>query len=255
MKKIIYISTLFCFLLSSCSDYFEYDNFDEPDSGIEGTVVDKKTNEPLSTETGNSYKIEYYELSWEEAGNSNTQSRFFWGKGDGTFKNTKIFAGKYRITLKEGAFHAPEPTEVVLEKNRLTTLNYSIVPFARVKIDELKLEGDKQNNLVITYTVEDTENEINKDGVDEDLYLLSEAQVFISRKSPNVGVSNTETQFTLRAKKDLSDYDPGVPKTYIEKNVTNLPAGKYWVRIGARTENPQKRYNFTAVQEFTVPEL
>ncbi len=254
MRKVIYIFLMVSFLLSSCSEYFEYDNFDEPDSGIEGTVTDKKTNEPLSTETGNSYKIEYYELSWEEAGNS-TQARTFWGKADGTFRNTKIFAGKYRIALKEGAFHSPEPTVVTLNKNKLTQLNYSVVPFARVKIDELKLEGQKQNNLVITYTVEDTETEINTEGMEEDLYILSEAQVFISRKSPNVGVANTETQFTLRAKKNISDYVPGVPKTYIERNVINLPPGKYWIRIGARTDNPQKRYNFTPVQEFTVPEL
>jgi hypothetical protein len=255
MKKIFFISVLFSFLLSSCSEYFEYDNFDEPDSGIEGAVIDKKTNEPLSTETGNSFKIEYYELSWDESENPNTQSRVFWGKGDGTFKNTKIFAGEYRITLKEGAFHSPEPSVVTLQKNKLTTLNYVVVPFLRVKIDNLQLSGDKQNNLVITYTVEDTENEINTEGMNEDLFTLSEAQVFISRKSPNVGVANTETQFTLRAKKDISNYDPGVPKTYVESNVKNLPAGKYWIRIGARTDNPQKRYNFTPVQEFTVPEL
>lgn len=80
-----------------------------------GTVVDRKTNESLQAEAANSYKVEYYELSWEEAGHANTQSRFFWGKADGTFLNTKIFAGKYRITLKEGAFYAPEPEVVYLK--------------------------------------------------------------------------------------------------------------------------------------------
>ena len=130
MKRLYYIFGLSALLLSSCN-YFEYDNYEAPNSGLEGTVVDRKTNEPLQAEAANSYKVEYYELSWEEAGHANTQSRFFWGKADGTFLNTKIFAGKYRITLKEGAFYAPEPEVVYLKENRLTRLDYSVIPYAR----------------------------------------------------------------------------------------------------------------------------
>lgn len=177
MKKLYYIFGLSVLLFSSCG-YFEYDNYEAPNSGLEGTVVDRKTNEPLLGEAANSYKIEYYELSWEEAGHANTQSQFFWGKDDGTFLNTKIFAGKYRVTLKEGAFYAPEPEIVYLEKKHLTRLDYSVIPYARVNIDEITLVGSKQNNLEIKYTIEDTETEIDTEGVDEDLYTLSEAQVF-----------------------------------------------------------------------------
>lgn len=79
MKRLYYIFGLSALLLSSCN-YFEYDNYEAPNSGLEGTVVDRKTNEPLQAEAANSYKVEYYELSWEEAGHANTQSRFFGGK-------------------------------------------------------------------------------------------------------------------------------------------------------------------------------
>ena len=256
MKKLYYIFSLSALLLSSCG-YFEYDNYEAPNSGLEGTVVDKKTNEPLQGEAANSYKIEYYELSWEEAGHANTQSQFFWGKADGTFQNTKIFSGKYRITLKEGAFYAPEPEVVYLEKDKLTKLHYSVTPYARVNINEVALAGSKQNNLEIKYTIEDTEKEIDTEGIDEDLYTLSEAQVFISSKSPNVGVNNSETKYTIKAKKEFSrgDYEPGVPFQVVEKNVKKLSPGKYWVRIGIRTGNPQKRYNFSPVQEIVVPEV
>ena len=221
MKRLYYIFGLSALLLSSCN-YFEYDNYEAPNSGLEGTVVDRKTNEPLQAEAANSYKVEYYELSWEEAGHANTQSRFFWGKADGTFLNTKIFAGKYRITLKEGAFYAPEPEVVYLKENRLTRLDYSVIPYARVNIDEITLTGSKQNNLEIKYTIEDTEK---------------------------------ETKYTIRAKKEFErgDYEPGVPFQVVEKNVRNLDPGKYWVRIGVRTANPQKRYNFSTIKEIVVP--
>ena len=59
MKRLYYIFGLSALLLSSCN-YFEYDNYEAPNSGLEGTVVDRKTNEPLQAEAANSYKVEYY---------------------------------------------------------------------------------------------------------------------------------------------------------------------------------------------------
>ena len=142
-----------------------------------------------------------------------------------------------------------------MEKKRLTRLDYSVIPYARVNIDEITLVGSKQNNLEIKYTIEDTEKEINTEGLDEGLYTLSEAQVFISSKSPNVGMNNSETKYTIKAKKEFErgDYEPGIPFQVIEKNVKKLNPGKYWVRIGVRTANPQKRYNFSPIKEFVVP--
>lgn len=257
MKNICITSILVSLLLTSCG-YFEYDNYEAPNSGIEGQVIDSKTNELILGEAANSYKIEYYEVSWEEAGHTNTQSRFFWGKADGTFKNSKIFAGDYRITLKEGAFYAPEPEFVTLEKDKLTRLDYSVIPYARVKIDDIEITGTKQNNLIIKYTIEDTEKEINTENIDKDLYSLSESQVFISSKSPNVGITNSETKYTIRAKKEFTrgeDYTPGTPFQIRETNVRNLAPGKYWVRIGVRTGNPYKRYNFSTIKEIIIPEI
>ena len=256
MKKIYCLCGAVLLLLSSCG-YFEYDNYEAPNSGLEGEVLDAKTGAPILGEAANSYKVEYYELSWEEAGHANTQSQFFWGKADGSFMNTKIFAGKYRVTLKEGAFYAPEPEVVFLDEGKLTELSYSVVPYARVTLDEISLSGSSLSDLIIKYTVEDTETEIDTEGIDEDVYSLSEAQVFISSKSPNVGINNSETKYTLRAKKEFvrgDDYVPGEPFQVTERNVRKLAPGRYWVRIGVRTGNPQKRYNFSETKEIVVPE-
>ena len=40
MKRLYYIFGLSALLLSSCN-YFEYDNYEAPNSGLEGTVVDR----------------------------------------------------------------------------------------------------------------------------------------------------------------------------------------------------------------------
>ena len=157
--------------------------------------------------------------------------------------------------MKEGAFYAPDPEIVTLEKGEMTKLDYAVTPYARVNIDEITLSGTKQKNLVIKYTVEDTQKEIDITNVDKGVYTLSEAQVFISSKSPNVGVNNTESKYTVRAVHKFTTYTPGTPITVTEKNVKNLPAGKYWVRIGVRTNNPGKKYNFSRILEVVIPDL
>lgn len=255
MKRNIYIILMIQFILTSCG-YFEYDNYESPNSGILGEVVDYKTNELILGEAANSYKIEYYELSWEQSGHQNTQSRFFWGKADGTFKNSKIFAGDYKISLKEGAFYSPEPQILTLKNDKLSEINFKVIPYSRVKIDRIEIVGENNNNLKIQYTIEDTENEINKEiEIDPNIYTLSEAQIFLSSKSPNVGVNNTETQYTMNAKYSFirgENYTPGIPITITDNSIKDLKPGKYWLRIGVRTNNPYKRYNFSTIQEITI---
>lgn len=253
MKNKSYILLCLGFIFFNSCDYFDHDNYDAPDSVLQGAVYDAKTGEPLSTETGLSFKIEYYELSWAEAGHPNTEPRFFWGKADGTFMNTKIFAGKYRITLKEGAFLDSEPKEVTLSDGKATELKFDVIPYARVNIDTILFVGENKNDLEIKYTVEDTRAEAKAPVVDEEAFKLAEARIFISGKSPNVGVNNNETIYSDKAVKDISNYIPGKPESYIENNIAGLPAGKWWIRVGVRTNNPQKRYNFTPVREITIP--
>ena len=62
---------------------------------------------------------------------------------------------------------------MTLEKGEMTKLDYAVTPYARVNIDEITLSGTKQNNLVIKYTVEDTQKEIDITNVDKGVYTLS----------------------------------------------------------------------------------
>ncbi|MCS3281903.1 DUF3823 domain-containing protein [Bacteroides salyersiae] len=85
--------------------------------------------------------------------------------------------------------------------------------------------------------------------------LLVRHRFLYPSKSPNVGVNNTESKYTVRAVHKFTTYTPGTPITVTEKNVKNLPAGKYWVRIGVRTNNPGKKYNFSRILEVVIPDL
>lgn len=254
MKKLNYLIIAITILFTSC-DYFQYDNYDEPDSGVKGVLKDKTTSKDFTTEAGMSYKIDYYELSWAE-NHTNTQSEYFWGKADASFVNTKIFAGKYQITFKEGFFYQPPSQTIDLSKGSIKDLGtILVVPYARVKFDTLYV-GTSKTNLVIKYTVIDTEKEYDDNVVDitESKYNLLEAHVFISSKSPVIGVNNTESDLTLNSVKDISTYTVGFPTSYTDTKVKGLiPGASYWVRIGVLTSNPQKRYVLSTVKQITIP--
>ena len=47
MKKISLILAIFPLLMTSC---FELDNYDAPDAGIDGTLIDIETGSPVYTE-------------------------------------------------------------------------------------------------------------------------------------------------------------------------------------------------------------
>ncbi|HLP05284.1 MAG TPA: DUF3823 domain-containing protein [Paludibacter sp.] len=244
--------------LTSC-DYFEIDNYPAPDSGIQGVVIDKKTGDSLQTEVGIGFKVNYYELSWQEAGHANTQSRYFWGKSDGTFQNTKVFAGKYIISLSEGAFFPVEADTVLLASGKLTALRFEVVPMGRVSITSITPKKNTADttkyDLAIKYKVEDTENEVDKTTLKEDDYTLYESQVFISRKSPNVGVNNRMSDYDLNARKNIIADFPNSNnyKNYTETNIKGLSPGTWWIRAAVRTNNSIKRYNFSRVVQVTLP--
>src|SRR3546814_13040580 len=54
----------------------------------------------------------------------------FWGKEDGTFRNTKIFRAKYKIYPFDGAFFQVDPVERGIDGT--VHLDFEVIPFAKV---------------------------------------------------------------------------------------------------------------------------
>ena len=126
MKKSKYILSIFFIAISvifvSC---LEIDNYEAPDGTLSGSVIDKITNNPIVTEQPQGFRIKYNEISWSDA----PISQYFWGKADGTFNNTRLFAGKYEVTPVEGAFITPDPQTVDITSGNVTTVNFTVLPY------------------------------------------------------------------------------------------------------------------------------
>lgn len=132
------------FIMTSCVN--ELDNYEEPNGGISGTIVDKETGEavPLPVQGSTGVIIKMMEQNTDA-----TKTVDFYALQDGTFKNTRVFNCDYLITV-EGPFVSPGEVDATI--NGQTNVDIPVMPYARVSADA-KAEGKK---ISINYHVEKT---------------------------------------------------------------------------------------------------
>lgn len=226
MKKInILMLLLIVVLTMSCE---KLDNYDDPKERLTGRLTDQMTGDALITEQPNGFRIKMSEISWSD----NPEPEYFWGKADGTFNNTKIFAGTYEITPVEGAFFPVEAQ--ILEIKGTVEIEFKVIPYLSVSVADIKRINDE--TIEITYTI------ARKQIGDK----ILDSRVFIST-NPNVGTNILDND--LIPLKDLKDIpDEEILQTTFKETIKGFVKGKtYYVRVGARTDNANKRYNFTKV--------
>lgn len=139
MKKIAYLILAGLFSLSSCS-MFELDNYELPAETLQGEVVDIETGELVLTDQGSEgIRVRLTELSW---GDNVSPNPDFFCMPDGTFQNTKLFAGNYNVRLDgpfipliredERGVPLADETQTVDIKG-VTNVTFEVQPFLRVE--------------------------------------------------------------------------------------------------------------------------
>ena len=164
MKKIFLLLPL-ALLVNSCV-FFEMDNYDGPNASISGRIIDSKTKENVPTECkfGNFFGGAYFGspttgyFSVFEKGRSEVydipidyeKAQYWHIKYDGTYVNTKVFSGTYRIAATADNFYPVTKDDVKINKGE-NTLDWEVVPYCRVVNPKIELVGDK---FVATFAVE-----------------------------------------------------------------------------------------------------
>ena len=222
MKKIFLYAAFVCGLCS-CG----LDNYDAPTASINGAIIDKETKENVPGQAQNGTKIRMYEFYNNEWA---VQPNDSWVAQDGTFKNTAVFTGKYRL-LAEGPFETVEPIEIEISGSK--QVNFEVTPFLRISAEAVSNETGKVTvktsvDNVLDKTIQAVEFYYNKTPyVDKNIFSAKESSKLGTET--NVGVSTYSHTFE------------------------NLKSGKtFYFRVGALAVNPGGFYNYSKVIEVTV---
>ncbi len=223
----IFLSIVFLAIVSSCS---KIDNYAGPNAGITGTVIDNTTNQGIQSEQPNGFQIRLI-----EKGYSNVIPLDFWGKADGSFKNTQLFADTYKVLPIQGPFLTPDT--LVVNVNGLTTVKFTVTPFMSVKASDPQVIS---KNVVVKYT-------LSKPAVISDNIVRC---LTMAAKVP--AVSNSVNDYNVSH--DLSGMSyQDISNQQFSDTLKNLPSGTFYVRVGARTSNGQGKYNYSQVFPVTIP--
>lgn len=214
------------FLFYSC----EIDNYDPPTMTLEGKVVDEVTGENLFTSQPNGIKVRLLEEGFEKPTPFD-----FWAMSDGTFKNTKLFASRYKVLVVEGAFEdaSVEQLDVDLTKSN-QVVEFKVMPFIRLKNVSITVLG---TTAKATYKLERTTSaRVPKSSL---LLIYNSVHLHATTQGVKKSVVNTLSASTPADK-------------IFEDVITGLTPGKYYARVGVLTDNALGRYSYSQIVEIVV---
>lgn len=216
LKLIILLAIAF----SGC----EKDNLDGPNASFSGQLIDRKTGEPLAQEISEGSRLYFIETGWD---NPPVQSMIV--KSNGSFKNTMMFAGKYKFILNRGNFAPLDTLDIDLKKGE-NKMNFEVTPLLRVLEPEIVKNG---RTVKATFKIEQvTSNNVRRITLFAHPHSDVSSQVNLVRTNIDVnGPVSSSDVFNLSIDLDA--------------NASVLQEGKsYYFRIGAQCMNNEAKYNY-----------
>lgn len=249
-----YILTILSVLVfTSC----EIDNYDAPDCTIQGKILDH-LNQPFQTHQGSGI-IRIREMSWAKDENTYTANRTLKVQQDGTYTNTKIFNGTYRLLPYSGAFFPyddenkdnDDAGELVEIKSKATQ-DFVVTPYLTIEwVQKPTVDSEGYLNCSVKFTRN------QKPGYE--MPDLKQAKLQVSR-SVNAGASDGNLFTTpLNITNDMEGTEIHF-KTSVPLKYTGI---NYWVRVSMNCQTaagkPETNYpgmgadNCSTIEQIFVP--
>lgn len=255
MKKIA-ISIIGMSLMVSCS-LFKYDNYDEPDAAINGSIVDQN-GVALQVEHGGGARIKMLDYGYSD----NPQEFYLNVKGDGTFVNTKVFSSTYTI-VAEGPFvpliQVDESSNVVVDNSlkNVTKKDFKDIVFQVEPYLSLEWVGEPVVNDNGTISVR---FKFDRGTYNDDFHKsIKDVTLFINTVQ-YVGNGNYDKYSSTAIKGTDADSMLGMinEMTTTLDDAHPLEKGRpYYIRVGARMNNAGvwggENYNYTTVKKVIIP--
>jgi hypothetical protein len=256
MKKIIYliVTGMVIITMPSC---IKNDTYAAPDQTLNGSVIDSSTGQPIQTEAGTTnMQIRLFELSWNNGVGVIPEN--FNMHYDGTFTNTKVFKGTYKIYPTDGPFvplvYTDPVTGLLVDKGSktipidggTTNVSFTVDPFLSVAwVGTPVVNADKTVTVQFKFTRGTTD--VTRQFDVTDAYLFVSTTPFVSFNSFD-NLTSTQVVYAGTAGTALLG-------TTVTLTTKALGADRqFFVRVGVRTaDNVNKRYNYNAPVQVTIP--
>jgi len=239
MKKIIsYLSMCsILFALGSCTDI---DNYDLPKETFKGKFIDSTTGDAFLCEQGTIH-LRLEELSWSDTPSPQSIP----SKQDGSFNDSRLFGGHYRISPYEGPFWPVEPIEIDIKG--VTERDFTLTPYLKITNVDFQVSG-----TTLTYSCKINAPLAQNNG--QALPQILDLRAFINI-TPLVGnganIADFSNQSAITIEQNWSDE---IAATVYSGQITNLLPGRtFYIRMGARVNDTFRRYNYSEIVEIKIP--
>jgi hypothetical protein len=256
MKKIIYSAITFV-IITTMASCVKKDNYAGPDQTLTGTVIDNSTGQPIQTELGgSSMQIRAFETSWNN-GVGVTQQNYN-VHADGTFTNTKLFKGTYKLYPTDGAFVPLVYTnaagalvdvgsKTVNVQGGVTNVTFNVDPFLKVEwVSEPVVNPDKTVTVQIKFSRGTTDA--------TRIFNVTDAYLFVN--TTQIVGNNSFDNITSQQ----VNYSGTAGNALLGTTVTITTKGplaadrNFYLRVGVRTaDNVNKRYNYNSAKMVHIP--
>ncbi|RYY36399.1 MAG: DUF3823 domain-containing protein [Sphingobacteriaceae bacterium] len=238
--KYIYILAVAMLAFTACK---KYDNYDEPDAGVHGKIIDAETGNTIETKQPGGGSVRF--LQWNPKYPS-PQPLDVSIKADGNYSVKRFFADKYKAFPLNGPFmYSGDSVEVSLTHNGDAELNFEVVPYYRIEASVV--------DSTFTYTI--NRSAFNTSKLVEIRFMINNYPIVNEDVSSNFD----ESSYYLNSWRVFTEGTPdnellGMSRTFtFNFSRTRWPKGDYYFRVAARAANsPNSTYNYSPVIKATV---
>ena len=242
-----YTYTLICALalVAAAVSCMKIDNFAEPDARVSGTIIDKTTGKPMLLDHAANH-IRIWEMSYSE--NPTPQDLAI--KEDGTYNNTKLFAGTYDMLARDGAWWPCDTVYNVAIGRKGAVQDFEVTPYLHIVDFTAELQG---TDIVFSCKLQAP--------VTENLPQIREIRPFLNTNihcgpANHIDAYYTDT-YRINLRKMWAAIGDASGNQTVDAYTVTVPvkAGyTYWVRMGAQLNDTYTSWNLSEVKKIVVPE-
>jgi len=227
-------------MLLAGSSCIKKDNYPGPNASLEGNLFldGSGSKDVVQVCTGN-FSIRLEQLDWS----ATPTPQDIPVKYNGTFQNTELFSGHYRVSIKGGAFWPVAPQEIDLRSG--TRLDFQLTPY--LLLNNFTAELVDSTTLSVKFDMQAP--------IDGGIPTVVEMQPFVNTTSivgPGASIFDFSDANKKPINKEWADMSAGDKSPTL--TVKGLLRGRtYYVRAGVRFNNVDKSYNLTQILKVDVP--